>query len=101
MKDLPHHMNKLNRRVIRSERWIEQENENADRQTASPRKQTDRELKKQMKAKIRKERENRTPSVPLPEERNWKMKHRNPVFDRLSHPRSKNAKPTRKKTPPL
>ncbi len=102
MKDLPHHMKKLNRRIIRSERWIEQEESaTSDRLANTPRKQTQRELKKQAKAKIRKTRENRTPEVLSPEERNREMKYRTPIFDRTSHPRLKTAKKTRKKTPPL
>ncbi len=91
MKDLPHHINKLNRRVIRSVARERAEEEGFD-QTLPPipnRKQTSRQVKKQAKATIRIARDARIPEKPTIEERNREMKHRVPIFDRTSHPRPK------------
>lgn len=99
MKDLPHHMKKLNRRIIRSIHHMEMEE--ADYEAQMPDlpnwKPTIREKKKIAKAKIRKERDARTPLHKSEAERNWEMKHRVPIFDRTSHPRPKIAKSPRKK----
>ncbi len=95
MKDLPHHMQKLNRQIIRSEHREELKGE--DLIATPPRKQTAHQAKKQAKAKLTKERNARVPTPLTEEERNKKMAKRVPVFDRLKHP--KIAKPTRKKTP--
>jgi len=40
MKDLPHHMKKLNRRVIRTERTMKLEDEEYEENLTSPSKQT-------------------------------------------------------------
>lgn len=99
MKDLPHFIKKLNRRIIRSEHREEMDEE-AFAQTVAfmPRKQTVRQLKKQAKAKLTKQRNRRTPTPLEPEERNKKMAKRVPVFDR-NKAKPKVAKATRKKTP--
>ncbi|MDE3046159.1 MAG: hypothetical protein KGJ02_05905 [Verrucomicrobiota bacterium] len=98
MKDLPHHIKKLNRQIMRSlnrELMDEEAFENPP-----PRKQTERQVKKQAKARARKEKLSRPPTHPTPEERNRQMKHRVPVFDSLNHPKPKvGARPTHKKTP--
>ncbi len=99
MKDLPHHMKKLNRLIIRSEHREEVEDEAYSMKMPSPpRKQTARQVKKQAKAKLTKSRNARTPTPLTPEERNKKMRKRVPVFDQ-NKPGRKIAKPTRKKTP--
>jgi hypothetical protein len=99
MKDLPHHMKKLNRLIIRSEHREEMEDEAYSMMAPSlPRKQTPRQIKKQAKAKLTKSRKMRTPTPLNPEERNKKMRKRVPVFDQ-NKPGQKIAKPTRKKTP--
>ena len=96
MKDLPHHMKKLNRRVIRSEHREELDDESFILST--PRKQTLRQVKKQAKAQMKKTRNARTPTPLNPEERNQKMAGRVPVFDQ-NKARPKISKPSRKKTP--
>ena len=92
MKDIPHHMQKINRQVIRSEH-----REALFEEETPPRKQTAHQIKKQAKAKLTKTRNSRIPIHMTEEERNKKMLKRVPVFDRLKHP--KIAKPSRKKTP--
>lgn len=99
MKDLPHHMKKLNRRVIRSEqRIIESEFE----ETQNPQIQRPKEqIRKQVKSEMREVRLAHTPNPSTPETRNQEMKHRVPIFDRTSHPRPKQAGKSKKKTPPI
>ena len=104
MKDLPHHMKKLNRRVIRSEhRLLESELEGIEEQLEfplTPRIKRPREqIRKQLKSKMRKETLAHVPEHPTSEERNRQMKHRVPVFDRLSHPRPKVGAKPKKKAP--
>ncbi len=96
MKDLPHHMNKLNRQIIRSERREQTEDEAFA--LSLPRKQSTRQIKKQAKEKVKKIRNARSPKPPTPEERNKKMAKRVPVFDQ-NKGSQKIAKPTKKKTP--
>ena len=97
MKDLPHHMKKLNRLVIRSTHREELDEEAYE--LTAPRKQTARQVKKQAKAKMAKERSSRTPSPLNPDERNKKMAKRVPVFDRTNNAKPRAAKPSKKKTP--
>ncbi len=97
MKDLPHHIKKLNRKVIRSVRREERDNE-LELPDIPPRKQTERELKKQVKRATKAERLSRTPSDPTPEERNKRMKKRVPIFDR-NKAAPKHARSSKKKTP--
>lgn len=100
MKDLPHHIKKLNRRVIRSVHREELEEENYDENTTAlpPRKKSLEEQRKIEKRTMREERLSRTPIHPSEEERNRKMRARVPVFDRNdAKPRA--SKPTKKKTP--
>lgn len=96
MKDLPHHIKKLNRKVVRSAKREEAIEE------AMPdipkRKPTERQVKKQAKEKIKQAKQARTPVHLTEEERNKKMKKRVPIFDRNSA-KPKSAKPTKKKTP--
>lgn len=101
MKDLPHHIKKLNRRVIRSEhRLLESELESTEENISAqpPRIERPRQqIRKQIKSKMRKETLAHIPEHPTPDERNQQMKHRVPVFDRLSNPRAKvGAKPKKK-----
>lgn len=99
MKDLPHHIKKLNRRVIRSIHREEMEEEQYDlTPPIPPRKQTARQIKKQAKEKVKKEKIARAPTPLSPEERNRKMKKRVPIFDR-NNAKPKAAKPSQKKTP--
>lgn len=99
MKDLPHHMKKLNRQVIRSLHREEMDEETYTLMFSSmPRKQTEKQIKKQAKAKLTKTRKERTPTPLNPEERNKKMAKRVPIFDR-NKAKPKAAKPSHKKTP--
>ena len=98
MKDLPHHIKKLNRRIIRSVRREEVEEELPEVPTWS---ETEREKKKKEKRKLRAEGLHKTSHHPSPEERNKIMKKgRVPVFDRESA-KPKHAPPSKKKTPHL
>ena len=101
MKDLPHHIKKLNRRVLRSIRHEMEEEADYEETMPSPPnwKPTERQIKKQAKIKERDEREQRAPVHLSIAEKNRKMKHRVPVFDRNSKAHLKTAKPTQKKTP--
>ena len=100
MKDLPHHIKKLNRQVIRSIHREEMEGENVDANMPSPPSpiRSIGEEKKLEKERKRQERLGRAPIHLTEEERNRKMKERVPVFDR-NNAKPKMAKPTRKKTP--
>ena len=110
MKDLAHHMKKLNRRVIRSSHREELQEELWDqsppalpvRAPSTPLAQpkTVRQVKKQAKTKVAKARKAR-PATPLtPEQKNRKMKKRVPVFDRKNKATpKKGARKTAKKTP--
>ncbi len=96
MKDLPHHIKKLNRKVVRSVHRDE-----ALEEALPPipnRKPTEKQVKKQAKEKVKQTKKARVSSDLTPAEKNKKMKNRVPIFDRnKAKPRS--AKPTRKKTP--
>lgn len=94
MKDLPHHMNKLNRKVIRSSHREMTESEDYSLKMERP----ERQIKKQKKAKIAKKKNARNPHVLTPDEQNKKMRERVPVFDRFGE-KPRITKPTQKKTP--
>lgn len=100
MKDLPHHIKKLNRKVIRSIHRSEMEEEAYNLEMNHPHQQTERQIKKQAKEAIRQEKKAHVPEHLTPEEKNKKMKHRTPVFDRFGEA-PRRTKPTRKHTPPL
>ncbi|MES2274098.1 MAG: hypothetical protein V4487_07890 [Chlamydiota bacterium] len=100
MKDLPHHIKKLNRQVIRSIHKLElEEGQDFEMPPIPNRKPSSSQVKKQAKSKLKKERENRAPLVLTPDERNKKMKYRVPVFDRTNNAEPKHAGPSKKKTP--
>jgi hypothetical protein len=103
MKDLPHHMKKLNRRVIRSEqREILTEFSNLEEELSTQSTRIERpveQVRKQAKLGMKKETLSRAPIYPTEEERNQKMKRRVPIFDRLSHPRPKVGAKPKKKSP--
>ena len=99
MKDLAHHLKKLNRRIIRSMHREELENEKFEEEP--PRKQTPQEMKKIKKRAALKARIERTPIHPSLEERNRKMKKRVPIFDKISKEKPKFGKPSRKKVPKI
>lgn len=101
MKDLAHHLKKLNRRIIRS--FHREELEKAGLEENLPslpvQKETPKEMKKIKKRAALKERMERTPIHLTEEERNRKMKKRVPVFDRINNAKPRHTKATRKKTP--
>lgn len=103
MKDLPHHMKKLVRRVVRSEHRLMEEEalENPNEmEFQSPHVERPKEqIRKQKKSEMRKETLAHVPEHPTEEERNRKMKHRVPVFDRQNNPRPKVGAKAKKKTP--
>jgi hypothetical protein len=103
MKDLPHHMKKLNRQIVRSVHHEKMADANFENKLPSPPnwKPTEAQIKKQAKEKVIKERQNRKPIHKTEEERNWEMKHRTPIFDRTSHPRPKETKASHKKRPKI
>lgn len=105
MKDLPHHMKKLNRRVVRGERKMKMEDEGYEEKLPSPPKQVVRpkkQMRKQAKAAMKKERDERVPIKKTAEERNWEMKKRVPVFDRINNSKPKEgAHASKKKRPPI
>ena len=96
MKDVPHHMSRLNRKVVRSSQREEIEEEFFN-PWAKPK--TAAQQKKQTKAQISKVKA-KAPHTPLTaEEKNRRMQERTPVFDRWNNPRARGMKATRKKTP--
>lgn len=100
MKDLPHHLKKLNRKIIRSMHREEMEEEEYDLLAPiSPRRKTERQIKKQAKEKIRQAKRERAATPPTPDEQNRKMKKRVPIFDRTNNAKPKGAKASAKKTP--
>lgn len=97
MKDLPHHMKKLNRKVIRSS--LRETTEEMAQEPVLPRFQASKEeARKIEKRTMRDDTRGRTPIHDSVDEKNRKMKHRVPIFDRNSA-LPKRARPTKKKTP--
>lgn len=102
MRDLPHHMKKLNRRVIRSVHR-EEEMELQMPEIPGPAKRPREQLRRQEKIRMRNQTQARIPSDPNPVERNKIMaggrKGRVPVFDKTNKAKPKRGNPSRKKTP--
>lgn len=99
MKDFPHHIKKINRQVLRSERREMAEEQSFSMQEQSPaRPQTPQQVKKQAKTHIAQEHKNQIPVHMSEEERNKKMLKRVPIFDR-NNAEPKHAKASRKKAP--
>ena len=105
MKDLPHHIKKLQRREIRSEHRLEREDDgylaslpNLPTNSERPKSQ----LRKQEKIRMRQEKKGRAPTPATPEERSKREKTgRVPIFDKLSHPHGPKmgARASKKKMP--
>jgi hypothetical protein len=94
MKDLPHHIRKLNRKVIRSLHRLEEEEANYDSDAhLPPLPHSEKQLKKQAKARIRNAKKEAPLDIPTPDQRNRNMKKRTPVFDRWNFPRPKGRRP--------
>ncbi|PIS02489.1 MAG: hypothetical protein COT85_05700 [Chlamydiae bacterium CG10_big_fil_rev_8_21_14_0_10_42_34] len=97
MKDLPHHMKKLNRNIIRSMHREEMQEELPEIPTFP---ETQHQKKKKAKIKMRDEKKAKAITHPTPDERNKIMKKgRVPVFDRTNNAEPKHARPSKKKTP--
>lgn len=98
MKDLPHHIKKLNRKVIRSMHREEvQEEEMPDVPTWA---ESKREKRKKAKQAQKAERKSHVVTHKSPEERNKEMKKgRVPIIEKNNAPPPHNP-PTRKKKPP-
>jgi hypothetical protein len=96
MKDLPHHIKKLNRRIIRS---MHREGMGEELPDLPNWPDSKKEIKKKAKQKMKAATKARLPSNKTPEERNLEMKKgRVPVFDR-NNAKPKRALSSRKKTP--
>jgi hypothetical protein len=97
MKDLPHHIKKLNRKVLRS-----MHREEAEMPEIPTWPESEKQKKKKAKIKMKKETLSRPSSDKSPEQRNKEMKRgRVPIFEKESHEKTKLTRPTRKKTPKL
>lgn len=96
MKDLPHHMKKLNRRVIRSMHREEMLEEVLPELPAWE--TTKKQLRKKTKNTVREERHAHRPSDLTADEKNKKMKKRVPIFDR-NDAAPKGTRSSKKKTP--
>jgi hypothetical protein len=103
MKDIPHHLKKLNRKIIRSFNKEMAENEEFRMEISETpiRAQTDRETKKIKKREALKIRLERTPFHLTEEERNRKMKKRVPIFDRANNRKAPSSKSSKKKMPKI
>lgn len=97
MRDLPHHIKKLNSKVIRSMRREANENVLPEMPEWPATKQ---EQRKKEKVQIKSRRAAHIPSDLEPEERNKIMrKGRVPVFDRINNAKPKGTRRSKKKTP--
>ncbi len=97
MKDLPHHMKKLNRRIIRSAHREELEGVELPSIPNWP--DSKSETRKKAKRQMTAETKARIPTKKSVEERNLEMKKgRVPVFDR-NNAKPKHARASKKKTP--
>jgi hypothetical protein len=97
MKDLPHHLKKLNRKILRA--FYKEEMEGLTLPPLPPQQETLRELKKIKKRSALKARLERVPIHLTEDERNRKMKKRVPIFDKISHAKLRFSKPSKKKSP--
>ncbi len=96
MKNLPHHIKKLNRKIIRSARREGMEEELPEVPTWP---ETPAERRKKQKRLMKAEREAHIPMGKTPEERNKEMKKgRVPIFDR-NNVEPRHQKPSKKKMP--
>jgi hypothetical protein len=101
MKDLAHHLKKLNRQIVRSAHREEMEEdtwEEAPKPSPYAKKQTASELKKQVKRKAKKVGAKRTPTPKTTAEKNRLQKKRVPIFDRNKAKPKVGARKTHKKT---
>jgi len=103
MKDLAHHLKKLNSKILRAFHKEEAENKDLAKNLPSPpqQKQTEREMKKIKKREALKIREERTPLHLSKEEKNKKMKQREPVFGKTNKGKLNFNKASKKKTPKI
>jgi hypothetical protein len=90
MKDLPHHMKQLNRKILRS---VQRELTDETLYTMTPSEEHFRNPRK--KKKKPKHPHHEPLDIPTNDERNRKMKHRVPIFDR-NNAKPKHAKASHK-----
>lgn len=83
MKDLPHHVKQLNRKVIRSTRREEEQEQEYDK--AFRIEESERQKKKKEKIQKRKEKKAHVPHPQTADERNDLMNERTPVRKERSH----------------
>ncbi|HSX13742.1 MAG TPA: hypothetical protein VLE96_04895 [Chlamydiales bacterium] len=98
MKDLPHHIQKLNRRIIR-DAHREELSDNTIETNALERHLPQGQIRKQEKIRQAKKRKEHIPHSYTPEEQNKLQAKRNPVFFSKNHQKPKTTRATRKKTP--
>ncbi len=83
MKNLPHYSKQLNKKTLRSEKQ-----ENAELIDPFRKEESEKQVKKKAKLEQKKVKQLHTPHPQSIEERNIKMKHRTPIFDkRFKQPR--------------
>ncbi len=99
MKDLPHHMQKLNRRIIRDAHRDEQTSENFDESLNLQRNIPPEKVRKQEKIRTAKTRHSHIPISRTVDDKNKLEAKRNPVFYSKNHQKPKTTRPTRKRTP--
>lgn len=96
MKDLPHHIKKLNRKIIRSANREnhKEEQELLIEEESSHRSKASSQKKKKAKQAKKAQEEKRVPHPETPETKNEMEKHRTPVRKPRSHqpPKKPNAK---------
>jgi hypothetical protein len=90
MKDLPHHMKQLNRKILRS---VQRELTDDELYTMAP---AEEHFRNPIKNKKKPKHPHHKPlDIPTNDERNREMKHRVPIFDR-NNAKPKHAKPSSK-----
>ena len=85
MKDVPHHMKKLNKKVLRSENGKEVEQEEGLLQASLRKEDSEKQKKKKEKIERRKQAFEKAPPLLSEEDKNEKMKHRTPIKKERSH----------------
>jgi len=88
MKDLPHHVKQLNRKVIRSERRESKEETEVEQKLLKENtkfEKTESQARKKAKLSQKKKTESHTPQPQTPEDRNDLMNKRVPIIRKRSH----------------
>jgi hypothetical protein len=101
MKDLPHHIQKLNRRIIRDAHRDEIEEVTFESALDLHRSRPKEQMRKQEKTRLSKARHEHVPMPKTPDIQNKLEAKRTPVFFSKNHQKPKTTRPTRKRTPRL